>query len=465
MESLPLPIDSAGEPSKGQEKHQFRIRVRDTYYIMVKTLANHGPADGAGRLTRIFSAYKQNGNPDELLVIKDCWVEATRPTEHEISQSIKADIIAFDWDKECAPPIPNVKNLVNYDGPVIDPRYATMTGEERLEFFVSIIDGMKVSVDDRNDIEDNTQEVIAHGYKFADTRDMYMVCEEYLPSTVEDSARSLIWCGTVGDRMYLPQQIIGRFFHPIVARAHHRSVMAKGPPLCRIEDAATAFSTASDASYAVFMLHCIGWLHRDISGDNILQMSSGRGVLADLEYAKLANDPLTSNFRTGTPDCMAVEVAMRYYLTGEDDESNPFDHEDDSKIKYTSLSWRFRDIHDLEWLCLRLLLRHTTNLDTRQPNGTPYAVQHPGEGAFSPAAPLEECDAQRFDDCALCDGYSFKKQGKALHPGFWWMVHDMCLACESIEGNLVRLSQEQEDQLKAENDTPDKTDVAQRLDV
>ena len=36
---------------------------------------------------------------------------------------------------------------------------------------------------------------------------------------------------------------------------------------------------------AVFLMFCAGWVHRDISTGNLL-CYSGRGILADFEYAK-----------------------------------------------------------------------------------------------------------------------------------------------------------------------------------
>ncbi|TRM66969.1 hypothetical protein BD626DRAFT_535003 [Schizophyllum amplum] len=482
MEILPLPAGHADKQTDDNGGRQFRIRVGDTDYITVETLADHGPEEGFGRCTRVFAAYKEHGKHDELFAIKDCWVDATRKTEYEILKLIKAAIVAYDWDNNCGPPIANAKDLVDYDGPPIDPRYKTLTLEERIEFFVSIVDGLKVSIDDLGGVEDDTQEVIARGYKFSDKREMYAVGVNAIPLSSKQSTRASIWHGTVGVEAILaqPQEKLGRFFRPIVPRAHHRLVMEMGTPLSEIQDAATAFGLVSDASYAVFMLHCIDWLHRDISADNILQTASGRGVLADLEYAKLASDPLTRSFRTGTPDFIAVEVAMCSYLSAEDDESNPFDHEAEPETDDTALSWRFRDIHDLEslwWLCLWLLFRSSTNLDTP----TSYSLTKqtaecikifPGilkltkerrellmrSNVLNKALlllPPAWKDAMRRSLSVvrhlLCEGYGAEKTGKALHPGFWWMVHDMALAGKSIQGKLVRISQQQVDQMKEQD--------------
>ncbi|TRM66970.1 hypothetical protein BD626DRAFT_566023 [Schizophyllum amplum] len=480
-----LPLASRGAKKSADDKvdPQFRIRVRDSYYITVKTRADYGPEDGCGRCTRIFSVYKEGGDPSKTLIIKDCWIEASRDTEFDILREIRTDILAFDW-QACCQPVPSRKEDLQPDKP-IDLRYE-LTKEQRAAYFIPIIDGVKVMVDDR---QDDTQHVIARGYQFADKRDMFPLVDlEPLP--VDDTegkghTRHIsTWHGTIGAEAQLtqPEELAGRFFRPIVPRAHHRLVMEEGTTLSAIEDAKTAFEIAADAAYALFVLHCVRWLHRDISAENIYKMADGKGVLADLEYSKRATDERTRSFRTGTPDFIAIEVAMQRYLRGQPDpdDGKPIDcvfGTDHDITKSEAVVWRFRDLHDLEsiwWLCLWLLFRHTTDL----PTSSPYDLIHhseecasifPGTLAVPPqrlavlekrsaldksldALPPAWKDAMQaelqFVRWLLYDAYKPESVGKVLDQGFWWRVQRVCQAGQAIEGRLRRISRAQIEQLK-----------------
>ncbi|KAI5891275.1 uncharacterized protein SCHCODRAFT_02505559 [Schizophyllum commune H4-8] len=455
---------------------QFRIAVDNVFYIATQVLADFCPEDGFGRCTRIFSAYKEGESVDKTFVIKDCWVEATRDTEFTTLKLIEADILSFDWQRKCHPPLDDVEDLASYKSDrIVDPLYGKLTPEERTRFFVPIINGVEVAVNGR---PDDTQDVIANGYEFPNHRNMFCVDSD---SVMQDGSRYIsIWQGTVGNEADLakPREVVGCFFRPIVRRKHHRLVMEKGLPLSQIKEARKAFSVVSDAAYGLFILHCIGWLHRDISADNILQMPNGRGVLADLEYTKRASDPRTRSFRTGTPDFLAIEVAYRQYLNAASDADDVMFR---VKAEATdgdpdTLPWRFRDTHDLEsiwWLCLWLLFHHTKK---RRPAGYDLLAQSDTCNELFPGV-LKVTQRRRElltekqklavamrtlppDWAAALEGYltavrnilrnSYKpeKRGRPLHPGTWWMVHNMCMAGTAIKDDLVWITRNEVDRLK-----------------
>ncbi|KAL1760729.1 hypothetical protein FB107DRAFT_269775 [Schizophyllum commune] len=472
--------------SRKQVQRQYRIALGGTYYITTETIADYCPEDGFGRCTRIFAAYEEGKSRDEQVVIKDCWIEASRKTEYEILKEIRADILAFDWKNKCHPPLDKVTDLNSYTSALpIDPRHGTLTPEQRLGFFVPILYGEKVKVDGR---EDDTQEVIANKYVFSQHRALYPVGSSSVIQRA-GARRKSIWHGTLGNEASLqqPKEKVGCFFRPIIPRAHHRLVMKKGRTLSSIENARDAFKVLSDASYGVFMLHCVQWIHRDLSADNILAMPDGGGVLADLEYTKLASDPKTRSFRTGTPDFIALEVATRNYLSpsadAEDSEESSSDDDSDSDsdddmddTSDNELAWRYRDIHDLEslwWLCLWLLFRHTTDKPSKTYNLDKQALTcaqiFPGCLSITTErkdiltqrrvlkktlrvlpAPWRKALKSPLNRVRkrLCKAYfTIKKRGKPLHPGLWWIVHRMCVAGQAIEGPLVWITDEQMDEV------------------
>ena len=243
--------------SRKQVQRQYRIALGGTYYITTETIADYCPEDGFGRCTRIFAAYEEGKSRDEQVVIKDCWIEASRKTEYEILKEIRADILAFDWKNKCHPPLDKVTDLNSYTSALpIDPRHGTLTPEQRLGFFVPILYGEKVKVDGR---EDDTQEVIANNYVFSQHRALYPVGSSSVIQRA-GARRKSIWHGTLGNEASLqqPKEKVGCFFRPIIPRAHHRLVMEKGRTLSSIENARDAFKVLSDASYGTFrrLSHC-----------------------------------------------------------------------------------------------------------------------------------------------------------------------------------------------------------------
>ncbi|KAI5891271.1 uncharacterized protein SCHCODRAFT_02749325 [Schizophyllum commune H4-8] len=459
---LPLCAEhTADTPQEGKER-RYRISVDGVNYIGATGVAHQHPARAFGKCTRVFTAYKEDDSSDDALIIKDCWLYADWRTEYEIYKDIEAAILAYDWANECHPPPENMRDLKTYKSTrKVDPRYGTLTPEQRMRFFSPILSGAKVTVDGQ---EDNTQDTIARGYQLSDERNMYPVGSGAIEGDGEDARRRPLWHADIKQNvdLWVPKEVIGCFFRPINSRTHHRLVMHKGQSMYDIAVAKEAFSTMTDASYAVFMLHCIQWLHRDISPDNIFRMPDGRGVLADLEFAQPASDPRTCDCRVGTPSYMALEVSMRKYMFPP---SSP----------QGSPPWRYRDKHDLEslwWLSVWLLFRHIVEKVAHETHDPPKkadttvkqterdcARMFPGRVTMS----KERAQALITEDALethlrllppawkkkmgpkisrirrmLLKGYAPAKISKQCHPGVWLIVHDMCAAGQAIRGSLLR---------------------------
>ncbi|KAI4520239.1 hypothetical protein K525DRAFT_204175 [Schizophyllum commune Loenen D] len=459
---LPPCVEHTADTPQGGKARRYRISVDGVDYIGTTEVEHHYPVRAFGKCTRIFNAYKGDGSSDEALIIKDCWLYADWRTEYEIYKDIEAAILAYDWANECHLPPENMRDLKAHKSTrKVDPRYGTLTPEQRMRFFSPIQRGGKVTVDGQ---EDNTQGTIAKGYQLSDERAMYPVGSHSVEGDGEDARRRPLWHANIKQMvdLWIPKEAIGSFFRPINPRTHHRLVMHKGQSLYDIADAKEAFSTLTDASYAVFMLHCVQWLHRDISPDNIFRMPDGRGVLADLEFAQPASDSRMCNYRVGTPSYMALEVSMRKYM-----------------FPPSSLQgippWRYRDKHDLEsiwWLCLWLLFRHIvekvaheTHNSSKKADATVKQAERdcarifPGQVFMSKERALALITEDALETHlrllpsawkkkmgpkisrirrVLLKGYTPVKISKPCHPGVWLIVHDMCAAGQAIQGSLLR---------------------------
>ncbi|KAL1672823.1 hypothetical protein EV122DRAFT_223920 [Schizophyllum commune] len=364
---------------------QYRITVCGEAYITLELLANHAAERGLGKCTRVYRAYKETDSdasiePEQrtFYVIKDCWLESCKRTEYEIYEDIMKRIEDHDWQGlyDAAPT--NITDLLQFEAESKstrpgDPLYG-LSVDERKKFFVEVVAGKKVKV---GGVVDDTHEVIGRGCSFpVESRKVYAVCERAIMRVGEDPVLHGVATYKHGVETGLPVQTEGCFLREIPALQHHRIVMEEGKDLLHNPEIKTVFSTVKDASYALFLLHSVGLVYGDVSPGNILRRPNGRGVLADLESVRSIDDPALSTMRTGTPDFCALEVVLGEFLVGQPLRNNAkraFRDPDEPKATSTppprspdsSLTWKFRDAHDLEsffWLVLWLLLRHRTNL-------------------------------------------------------------------------------------------------------
>ncbi|KAF8589157.1 hypothetical protein K439DRAFT_1658126 [Ramaria rubella] len=97
-------------------------------------------------------------------------------------------------------------------------------------------------------------------------------------------------------------------------RVHYRIVFAElGQSVDSIRNLPIIFQVLEEATKALMLMHKYDFVHRDVSAGNILSVN-GRGILADLEYAKHVSDNSQHDVPTGTLYFMAAEVANNRYL-------------------------------------------------------------------------------------------------------------------------------------------------------
>ncbi|KAL1696102.1 hypothetical protein GGG16DRAFT_44021 [Schizophyllum commune] len=355
----------------GGKRLPDRIIINDTTYELLRVLENHRANAAIGRCSWIWEA-KAIGT-EKIVVIKDCWMEDDRQTEFEILVYIRKLIQAFDWKQNCAPPPKDGQGGQPLDDSrPIDPHYHDDVN--RAAYFTNITHGERVKVDGRID---NTRTVMARGHHLILSGPSSCEWFRITPQTGSRQNTGHM-SGTSGHESqdeFAP--VKGIFSGGTNARSHHRLIMSRGQPLDKITDPANAFRVLKDASYGLFVMHCVGYMHRDPSAPNILRSEEGLGVLSDLEYAKRLSDETPAHVgRTGTPNYVAFEVILGQYLmapTAVNQNPKAFfvpSISANQRIPRTLASnrtstlipWRMCELHDIEsmfWIALWIFFRHT----------------------------------------------------------------------------------------------------------
>ncbi|KAL1723850.1 hypothetical protein EV715DRAFT_285913 [Schizophyllum commune] len=479
-----------GAPLEGGGREHDQIIINGTKYELTRVLQNHRANAAIGRCSWIWEAKPLGTN--KVVVIKDCWMEDDRKTEFEILDDIRRRIKAFDWKTKCIPPGAAWRRLGADDPGPVDPHYHDVI--DRTAYFVDIHFGERVKVEGQ---VDNTRTVMARGHLLPSPPTSGAVLR--ITPRAESRQRASHMTGTSGNESqddigYAP--VNGIFENGTNARAHHRLIMSRGKPLDHITDPALAFSVLRDASYGLFVMHQVGYLHRDPSAPNILLADSGLGVLSDLEYARDLLDEQPAHVgRTGTPNYVAIEVIQGAYLMGidsdYDDDVNPIPDLPDGSLAPlpdhdpTPTPWRMCEVHDIEslfWIAIWIFFRHTLSRYARKtagaastaPSTQPYDVdvQRATYRAIFPGvwvhnlqerrnvlleAPRFKSDvaklppefqkmARYFDLLRHALVNHYKKSGeRKIHGGLWHMLHTLCMytARDMPKDELVPLSQVQ----------------------
>ncbi|TRM63861.1 hypothetical protein BD626DRAFT_568479 [Schizophyllum amplum] len=453
------PPRSTATTGKLKRKRYYRILVSGVAYITVGSIADQGTDHGFGRCTRVWRAYKEGESKQRFYAIKDCWPEAGSTLEFDIYCELMTAIRAFDWKEQCNPPPAKRRHLRNYDSPkLVDPR-PSLTPDERTKFFVTILAGEKLKIDQSGTV-DNTQE------------------SGVARCSIPPGGPTLT--GVVGNEHLTdyPVQRYGLLRGAISAREHHRSVMEEGTPLKNFVEAKRIFEIVTDVAYALFVMHSVGKVYRDISHNNILEQH-GQGVLVDLEHvvSQSALDP--NCMRVGTADFVAVEVVAGDHLADSDDDRydnlyDAFSDESDSDGDDSAAPiarddpppWKYRDVHDLEsvwWLALWLLFCHTTDLEVPE-TYDPKAQERQYSLTFPHYYFSNSQDRTKFLEYgvvltrklellppawktamgrqlyairgALMQIYKKTPVGP-ISPVIWYMVHNMCTSGQRIEGKFI----------------------------
>ncbi|KAI6016911.1 hypothetical protein BKA83DRAFT_4329497 [Pisolithus microcarpus] len=167
-----------------------------------------------------------------------------------------------------------------------------------------------------------------------------------------------------------------------------------------------------DVHNALRLLHSIGWVHRDISGDNVSR-SSEMSKLADPEHAKRMDSNATHEVRTGTLDFMACEVKAQKYLFG------PFRVE--ALDEDRNLPFKFNPLHDMEslwWIATWTLFYHVD-----QEGGRPSSQQ---------VANFYELFPGRLDSASRTNAFLTALKYKVLPASFQHAGYEVALMPAAI---------------------------------
>ncbi|KAI6140067.1 hypothetical protein EDD17DRAFT_1499893 [Pisolithus thermaeus] len=312
-------------------KIQYNIAVRtdeekDLVYQTTRVISDYSADALSGRGTRVFEARLICLNGTSVkdakpVVLKDSWREGDRDREDIILNQIFAD-------------------LQNHKGPEQE--------EEARKYFLTVLAAGNVMVDGNID---NTDRLLRESDLPPD-RSSYRLPVDEVPK--QKPIRS-----GEGLTPTFPFVPCSAEHSKVPHRTHSRLVFREVcQPLYELRTLDTVFATLEDARKALQFLHSVGWVHRDVSGGNVLRWDK-LGKLADLEYAKHMNSNTSHEVRTGTLDFMACEVEAQKYLFQphgllpyDDDDSTPF---------------RFNPLHDMEsvwWIA-------TWTLSPRRSGGRP----------------------------------------------------------------------------------------------
>ncbi|CUA74096.1 Lon protease [Rhizoctonia solani] len=141
--------------------------------------------------------------------------------------------------------------------------------------------------------------------------------------------------------------------HP---RQHYRIVFKEiGKPVHQLHKWTDVFIAIQGAWEGLYAMHLCGYVHRDVSGRNILLVSgpSGkRGVITDLEYAKHIDDVSSPHdVKTGTAQFMATEVAFVKH-------KRLYDVRAAESMLEPLPPFRHNPLHDVEsiwWICIWMM--------------------------------------------------------------------------------------------------------------
>ncbi|KAF7794455.1 hypothetical protein EIP86_005589 [Pleurotus ostreatoroseus] len=84
-------------------------------------------------------------------------------------------------------------------------------------------------------------------------------------------------------------------------------------PLSDEQSIPTIFRVLAEAALALKQLHEAGWVHRDLSADNIFIDDNGHALLGDFEFSKKLGTGVADESPTGTPQFKSIEVEDQRY--------------------------------------------------------------------------------------------------------------------------------------------------------
>ncbi|KAJ3983355.1 hypothetical protein F5890DRAFT_1523694 [Lentinula detonsa] len=331
-------------PASPTGKRQYKIRVGDKAYITTKMLSDNAADSPIGRATRVWLVRDEDGPSDSRYVLKDVWVDSERQTEDEIRSALLKDVEA-----KCAPDA----------RAIVEKHLLTPVAFEKLHIGA---------------IVDDTTQLIMRGGSMPKTLDhlKLIVLQQSGLSTrsqvsITENPVDNVFSGTRA--RYSRYGDTARCSPRATSRFHYRIVFLEcATTMYDEKHLGNVLGALTDVTEALRWIHKSHWVHRDISGGNVYWYDckakglegENRGLLGDLEFAKVRTPSPIHEVRTGTYNFMASEVIAGCYL---------FDPELDSDLlndptqllvadHISAPPFAFNPLHDMEsiwWILIYLL--------------------------------------------------------------------------------------------------------------
>ncbi|TFY70853.1 hypothetical protein EVG20_g2145 [Dentipellis fragilis] len=354
---------------------QDQNKDKNRYFKTLHSVAEHLSLRVTGRSTRVFKVIEV-GSFDDLAPVPDAkhhilkyvWLDAEAKTEREIQNAIFKDLDEFanKFENEGASGLDEFSGVSSGDQEML--RTALCKPKNYKRHFLTI---------------DCDQQ----GFQSKPVSPDAIVTDDIFtrlpPATVPaslayaSSSRSHLTSATSSQQ---PEVKVPREPREYVPKRQYRVVFEEVcEALQNVRELKTVIRGMQDCLTAVQLMFLAGWVHRDISGGNLLWFSEaemqGRGILSDLEYAKKfdANGQGSADPKTGTPFFMAIEIQRRIYIyrryNSRDSSSDDFEYPKPRKSKNTKPLHMIHNFeHDLEsffWLLLWTITIRTGNANTQ----------------------------------------------------------------------------------------------------
>ncbi|KAJ3784824.1 hypothetical protein GGU10DRAFT_15723 [Lentinula aff. detonsa] len=331
-------------PTSPTDKRQYRIRVRDKTYITTKILSDYAADSPIGRATRVWLVKDEDGLSDSRYVLKDVWVDSERQTEDEIRSALLKDV-----DEKCGS---DARSKV-------EKHLLTPVAFEKLHI---------------DTIVDDTTQLIMRGGCIPKTLDhlRLIVLQQSGLSTrsqvsTTENPVDVVFSGTRA--RYFQHGDTSQHGPRVNSRFHYRIVFLEcATTMYDEKHLSNVLGALGDVTEVLRWIHKSHWVHRDISGGNVYWYDcqaqglegDNRGLLGDLEFAKVRTPSSSHEVRTGTFNFMASEVIAGCYLLEPALDLDFF--KDPTKLLATDVfdtpPFAFNPLHDLEsiwWILIYLL--------------------------------------------------------------------------------------------------------------
>ncbi|TFY59789.1 hypothetical protein EVG20_g7659 [Dentipellis fragilis] len=351
---------------------------KNRYFKTLHSVAEHLSLRVTGRSTRVFKVIEV-GSFDDLAPVPDAkhqilkyvWLDVEAKTERAIQNKIFEDLDKFATKlkglKEGASGLDEFSGVSPGDQEML--RTALFKPENYKRHFLTI-DCDQQGFESKPVSPDATV-----------TDDIFT---RLPPATVPaslayaSSSRSHLTSATSSQQ---PEAKVPRQPREYVPKRQYRVVFNEVcEALQNVRELKTVIRGMQDCLTGLQLMFLAGWVHRDISGGNLLWFSEteteGRGILSDLEYAKKfdANGQGSADPKTGTPFFMAIEIQRHVYIYRTDDaayylSSGQFEFDDPLDLSGNEDPVMIHNFeHDLEsffWLLLWTITVRTGDVKTQ----------------------------------------------------------------------------------------------------